>query len=118
MSGVFYALLMNPQEGANIGITADQSKKVLAAYGYSDYEGTDPSAVLNVYNAYAKAPEGKAKIDAEKALMDKVKAVGEAYINAEAKKLKDVKALLNPAQIGGLREMGAKFVRPFEKPVA
>ena len=64
---------------------------------------------LKLYEKYAKAPEGQAKVDAEKALMEKVRAVGQAYFDAEAKKIKDVRALLTPAQIDQLRAVGRRW---------
>jgi hypothetical protein len=74
--------------------------------------------VLKLYQQYLKAPEGKARTDAEKALMDRVRVVGQAYVDVEIKKLKDVKALLTPDQNIRLKAMGAKMLRPFEKPMA
>jgi hypothetical protein len=116
MAGVFYGIFMKPQEAAKLGIGPDQAARIDKAYTYMDYEGTSPTPVLKLYEQYMKAPEGKAKIDAEKAMMDKVRAIGQAYMDAESKKIKDVRALLTPAQIDQLRAVGAKMVRPFEKP--
>ena len=117
MAGIFVALFADPQ-GTNLGIGIDQAAKLKAAYNYMDLEGTHPDHVLKVYEKYARAAEGQAKTDAEKTLMDKVRAVGQAYIDAEIKKRKDIKALLTPDQAGNLRAIGAKMLRPFEKPVA
>ncbi|HZK79631.1 MAG TPA: hypothetical protein VFC46_01155 [Humisphaera sp.] len=120
MAGIFFGIFTKPQEAAKLGIAPDQAAKIDKAFTYMDHEGTHPTPVLKLYGKYAKAPEGQARIDAEKALMEKVRAVGQAYLDAEAKKIKDVRALLTPAQIDQLRTIGAKMVRPFEKvaPVA
>lgn len=118
MAGVFFALFMHPKEGEKLGIGADQAVKIKDAYNYMDVEHTYPPPVLKLYNQYAKSPEGKARTDAEKALMDRVRSVGQAYIDVEAKKVKDVKALLTADQIRGLRLLGGKMIRPFEKPIA
>lgn len=118
LTGVFFGLFAEPQDGANLGINAELSTKVKNAYNYMDYEGTNPAPVLKVYEKYAKAPDGEEKVKGEKALMEKVRAVGQAYIDADAKKLKDIKALLTPRQADGLRSIGAKILRPFEKPLA
>src|SRR5205085_1626811 len=118
MTGIFAALFIDPREGEKMGIGPDLAEKIKKAHGYMDHMGTHPTPVLKLYEKYAKAPEGQAKTDAEKALMDKVRAVGQAYSDAEGKKLKDVKALLTPDQSRQIRAIGAKMLRPFEKPIA
>jgi Spy/CpxP family protein refolding chaperone len=118
MAGVVEGLLAKPQEGEKIGIKRELREKILAAYSYMDYEHTDPNKVLKLYQQYAKAAEGQARADAEKALLEKVRAVGQAYIDAEVKKIKDVKSLLTPDQALQLKVMGGKMLRPFEKPIA
>ena len=87
--------------------TAKDSKSTTPRQRYEALVKEYEAARSEFFQAYEKA-----KTDAEKALMDKVHSIGQAFVDADAKKLKDVKAQLSPDEIKQLQAIGVKMIHP------
>lgn len=117
MTGVSQLIFMDAKDQADLGINPNQARALMDAYSQMDHQGTNPNSVLKVYEAYAKAADGDAKSQVEKALLEKVRAVGQAYADVEVKRVKDVKKLLTPAQQTRIHAIGFKFLHPHDNPI-